>query len=76
MEILEHAEEWRDSVVTWFAKTSGTPKPSWLTIPNRIEAESMTMEGYQPKPATPWETASGVAVAGSVSSRPRETRYR
>src|SRR5207248_656679 len=30
--------------------------------PGRVEAEAMKLEGYAPKPAVPWETASGQAV--------------
>src|SRR5882672_4164098 len=56
-----HSEVWRDSVVSWFLKTSGIPDAKGRAgkYPGRIEAESMKLEGYEPKPAAPWETASG-----------------
>jgi alpha-glucuronidase len=60
-----HAEVWRDSVVSWFLKTSGIPDATGRAgnYPGRVEAESMKLSGYVPKSATPWETASkGQAV--------------
>ena len=56
-----HAEEWRDSIVSWFLKTTGIPDARGRAgkYPGRVEAESMTLVGYVPKPVTPWETASG-----------------
>jgi alpha-glucuronidase len=52
---------WRDSVVSWFLRTSGIPDARGRAgrYPGRFEAESMQLEGYVAKPATPWETASG-----------------
>ena len=56
-----HAEEWRDSVVSWFLKTSGIAdaKDRAGHYPGRIEAESMKLTGYVTTEARPWETASG-----------------
>jgi alpha-glucuronidase len=56
-----HAEEWRDSVVSWFLKTSGIADAKGLAgrYPGRVEAESMTLDGYTKVEARPWETASG-----------------
>jgi len=61
-----HAQEWRDSVVSWFLKTSSIADAQGRAghYPGRVEAESMQLEGYTPQPAVPWETASGgMAVA-------------
>ena len=65
-----HAEEWRDSIVSWFLKTSGVLDATGRAAkyPGRIEAESMTLDGYVPKAAVPWETASG----GTAVECPRE----
>lgn len=52
---------WRDAVTRWFTKESGIPDALGRVnhYPNRIEAESMTLDGYTPIAVTPWETASG-----------------
>jgi alpha-glucuronidase len=56
-----HAIEWRDAVNAWFQHTSGIPDTYGRVghAPGRIEAESMTADGYTPVDVTPWETASG-----------------
>ncbi len=56
-----HAIVWRDAICEWFLKTSGIPddKSRAGHHPNRIEAESMQLDGYVPVDVTPWETASG-----------------
>lgn len=58
------AELWRDSIVSWFHKTSGIAdqKGRAGNYPNRIEAESMQLRGYTPKPIVPWEAASRFQV--------------
>jgi alpha-glucuronidase len=55
------AQLWRDSVNSWFRKTSGVPDALGRVgnYPGRIEAESMKLEGYTPRKPTWWETASG-----------------
>jgi alpha-glucuronidase len=55
-----HATEWRDAVCQWFFKMSGIPDKSNRVDndPNRIEAESMKLDGYEVVDVTPWETAS------------------
>jgi alpha-glucuronidase len=61
-----HAIVWRDAVNQWFERISGIPDKQGRVghDPDRIEAESMTADGYTPAEATPWETASnGKAVA-------------
>jgi alpha-glucuronidase len=56
-----HAIVWRDAVNSWFHKMSGIEDIRGRVdhFPNRIEAESMTLDGYAPVDVTPWETASG-----------------
>ncbi len=52
---------WRDAVTTWFLRESGIPDQKGRVghYPGRIEAESMTLDGYNIVTVTPWETASG-----------------
>jgi alpha-glucuronidase len=66
-----HAQVWRDSVVSWFLRTSGIPDARGRAgkYPGRVEAESMKLEGYVPRPATPWETASGGLAAECAAAR-------
>jgi len=56
-----HAIVWRDAVCDWFFRTSGIPDAKGRVghHPNRIEAESMQLDGYVVTDVTPWETASG-----------------
>jgi len=51
---------WRDAVNTWFLRTSGIPdaKGRAGNFPNRLEAEAMTLEGFQVVDVKPWEAAS------------------
>ena len=77
-----HALVWRDAVVNWFHKMSGISDDQGRVgnHPNRIEAEAMQLDGYQPVAVTPWETASGgnaviceqqpACSATTVTSRP------
>ena len=56
-------EEWRDSLNTWFLKTSGIADAKGRAghFPGRVEAEAeaMKLEGYQIEEVKPWEAASG-----------------
>jgi alpha-glucuronidase len=56
-----HAKVWRDAVCSWFLQKSGIADNEGRVgnYPNRVEAESLTLEGYEPQNVTPWETASG-----------------
>lgn len=56
-----HAIVWRDAICEWFLKTSGIPDEKGRAghHPNRVEAESMQLDGDTPVDITPWETASG-----------------
>ncbi len=55
------AEVWRDAVNNWFLRASGIADDKGRVghHPNRVEAESMRLEGYAPVSVTPWEAASG-----------------
>ncbi|MGB7189163.1 MAG: alpha-glucuronidase family glycosyl hydrolase [Acidobacteriaceae bacterium] len=52
---------WRDAVNGYFHAMSGIADEQGRVghDPNRIEAESMQLDGYAPVAVTPWETASG-----------------
>jgi alpha-glucuronidase len=56
-----HARVWRDAICQWFLRTSGIPDAQGRvgSDPDRFEAESMMLEGYEPAVVTPAETASG-----------------
>ncbi|HYL86853.1 MAG TPA: alpha-glucuronidase family glycosyl hydrolase [Candidatus Angelobacter sp.] len=56
-----HAIVWRDAVCNWFLRTSGIPDAKGRVghYPNRVEAESMQLQGYIPVDVEPAETASG-----------------
>jgi alpha-glucuronidase len=56
-----HAIEWRDSINSWFLKTSGIADEKGRAghYPGRVEAEAITLLGYAAIDVTPWETASG-----------------
>jgi alpha-glucuronidase len=60
-----HAIVWRDAVTRWFQKESSIPDKLGRVgnYPNRIEAESMTAEGYTPIDVKPWETGSNSKAA-------------
>jgi alpha-glucuronidase len=61
-----HAVEWRDAICDWFLKTSGIADARGRAghYPGRVEAESMTLDGYVAETVTPWETASGGKAIG------------
>jgi alpha-glucuronidase len=72
------AQVWRDSVVSWFLKESGIPDAKGRAghYPGRVEAESMTLEGYSPAEVRPWETASGgKAIACAQAKCSASTRF-
>jgi alpha-glucuronidase len=52
---------WRDAVNNWFFKESAIADAKGRVGHHvgRVEAESMTLNGYTAKPVTPWEGASG-----------------
>jgi alpha-glucuronidase len=52
---------WRDAVTTWFARESKIPDAKGRVdrYPGRVEAESMTLQGYTVRDVRPAEDASG-----------------
>jgi len=56
-----HAIVWRDAICSWFLRMSEIPDAKGRAghFPNRVEAESMKLEGYRVESVTPWEDASG-----------------
>jgi len=58
---LGHGTVWRDAICNWFLRTSGIPDAQGRVghDPNRIEAESMHLQGYAPLDVEPAEVASG-----------------
>jgi alpha-glucuronidase len=55
-----HAIVWRDAICTYFLNLSGIPDAHGRAgnFPDRIEAESMDLQGYVPVAVTPKENAS------------------
>ena len=73
------AEVWQDAVNTWFFKASGIPDAQRRVgnSPDRIEAESMTLDGYTPVDVTPSEDASGgKAVSCSAKTCSASFKYK
>lgn len=69
---------WRDAVTNWFFRASGIAdaKGRVGAYPGRIEAESMTLEGYAVRAVTPAEDASGgKAVACAAAQCVASFRY-
>lgn len=55
-----HAIVWRDAICTWFLRKSGIPDTKGRAghFPDRVEAESMQLDGYTVEDVTPSEDAS------------------
>ncbi|MDQ2944711.1 MAG: glucosiduronase, partial [Acidobacteriota bacterium] len=67
-----HAVVWRDAICNWFLHESGIPDDQGRAghFPNRVEAESMELNGYQVVDITPFEDASGAkAVSCAAPAR-------
>jgi alpha-glucuronidase len=64
----QEAVVWRDAINDWFHAQSGIADAQGRVgyHPNRIEAESMRLDGYVPVDAMPWETASGGKAVACV----------
>jgi len=72
------AEVWRDAVSNWFLRASGIPDAKGRVghHPERIEAESMQLQGYSVTDVSPWEAASGgTAVECPVKQCTATFRY-
>jgi alpha-glucuronidase len=61
-----HAVVWRDAINDWFLKLSGIADERGRAghRPDRIEAESMQLQGYEVEKVTPWFAASGETAIG------------
>jgi len=69
---------WRDAVTRWFHRASGVADARGRvdTYPDRIEAESAVLKGYEAKAVTPWETASGTgAIECATTACVAEFKY-
>jgi alpha-glucuronidase len=66
-----HAIVWRDAVCNWFLRTSGIADAKGRVghYPNRVEAESMHLEGYRAFDVTRAETASGGKAVECVAAQ-------
>ncbi|RRA47464.1 alpha-glucuronidase family glycosyl hydrolase [Acidipila sp. EB88] len=62
---------WRDTITNWFAQQSGVADAQGRVghLPDRIEAESMQLHGYQVHAATPSEMASGGNAVTCATTR-------
>jgi alpha-glucuronidase len=67
-----HAIVWRDAINDWFHNLSHIPDLEQRVgrHPDRIEAESMQLEGYVPIDVSPWEDASGGKAVECVAASP------
>ena len=64
-----HAVVWRDAICNWFMYKSGISDDDGRVgnHPNRHEAESLELDGYEAVNVTPWETASGGQCAQCIT---------
>jgi alpha-glucuronidase len=62
---IGHSIVWRDAICNYFYRMSGIPDKLGRVghYPDRTEAESMQLTGYQPIDVKPWEDASGGKAA-------------
>jgi alpha-glucuronidase len=69
------ADVWRDGVNNWFFRTSSIADERKRVghHPNRVEAESMALEGYRVTEISPWEAASGGKIISCAATRCRAT---
>jgi len=67
-----HAIVWRDAICTWFLNESGISDVKGRAghFPNRIEAESMRLNGYTVEDVHPPEDASGGKAIGCNAQAP------
>jgi alpha-glucuronidase len=66
-----HAIVWRDAITRWFEQQSGIPDAQGRVghYPDRIEAESMRLDGYRVEEASPFEMASGSKVVACTGQQ-------
>jgi alpha-glucuronidase len=67
-----HAIVWRDAVCNWFFRISGIPdaQDRVCHYPNRVEAETMQLQGYVPIEVEPAESASGGKAVACQTTGP------
>jgi alpha-glucuronidase len=72
-----HAIVWRDAICNYFLRLSGTPDAQGRAghFRNRIEAESMKLDGYTPIDITPWENASGGKGIACMRAQPCSAEF-
>jgi alpha-glucuronidase len=72
-----HAIVWRDAICNYFLRLSGIPDSKGRAghFPNRIEAESMKLDGYTPIDVTPWENASGGKGVTCLRAQPCSAQF-
>lgn len=65
-----HSIVWRDAINNFYFNLSGVPDEARRVghHPWRIEAESMSLEGYKPYVVSPFETASGSVAVVTASN--------
>jgi len=65
-----HSIVWRDAIVNWLNNISSIPDEAKRVgnHPNRIEAESMTLDGYMPYVVSPFEAASNYTAIVTSSN--------
>jgi alpha-glucuronidase len=73
-----HARVWRDAICSYFRKLSGIPDASNRVgrYPDRLEAESMQLQGYAPVDIIPWENSSGGKGIECASQQGCSARFR
>lgn len=61
----DHADVWRDSICNWFHNLSDIDDEQGRVghHPDRLEAEQLSLDGYEVTDITPWEAASGSQAA-------------
>lgn len=65
-----HSIVWRDAIVNYYHNLSGIPDEAQRVgnHPYRVEAESMTLDGYEPYAVNPFEMASNTTAIVTTSN--------
>jgi Alpha-glucuronidase len=73
-----YAIVWRDAICNYFLRLSGIPDANGRAgkFPGRIEAESVTLDGYVSVDVQPWENASGGKAIECVDAKGCWATYR
>ena len=72
-----YAIVWRDAICTWFLRESGIVDQKGRAghFPDRMEAESMHLDGYKAESVTPPEDASGGTAIGCQTAQECTATY-